>query len=105
MKTDPFTYGLYHLPYQTDLEAHQAYDALYPRVRAVAGILWVAHNHGVSSPSFLVVALPTRTNPETREELLGEAEAVATLSDAELVERIDVDLAALLPKEEEGDGE
>lgn len=103
MKTDPFTYNLFHLPFETDLAAHLAYDKLYPRVRAVAGILWVSHNHGVQTPAFLVVALPTTTNPESKEELVGEAEVVATLSDAELVDHIDDALAALPQVEEEED--
>lgn len=101
MKTDPFTYNLYHLPFETDLAAHQAYEKFYPRVRAVAGIQWVAHNHGVPSPAFLVVALPTTTNPESREELVGEQPVVATLSDAQLVDHIDEALAALPQVEEE----
>ena len=104
MKTDPFTYNLYHLPFETDLAAHLQYDKLYPRVRAVAGILWVSHNHGVQTPAYLVVALPTLTNPESREELVGEAAVVTTLSDAELIDRIDTDLSVLeerLKEEEE----
>lgn len=101
MKTDPFTYNLYHLPFETDLEAHHAYDTLYPRVRAVAGVQWVAHNHGVKTSAFLVVALPTLTNPESREELVGEAAVVATFSDAELVDHIEEALRVYQPEKEE----
>lgn len=65
-------YDLYHLPYANDTEADAAYLRHEERVRQAGGLLWPAHNHGNGPHAYLVIALRATTNPETREEIVGQ---------------------------------
>jgi hypothetical protein len=73
-------YNLYHLPYDDDALAGAALTELEQRIHQRHGLLWISRSRG-NGRAYLVVCLPTTTDPETRQELLGAASPVDQIAD------------------------